>query len=358
MKNIKNILAIVLLVIFAVACTNEEDYQNDNRIKNKSLMGEESPNEYIPKGIHQYEQNDYSEDQIISIMSNFTELINYNKISEQTYDINKAVFAMETFFNIAIVDKQKDFERTNYDSQKFNCIIELNQNGEIESTVLRNKYISFLNAVMSSMGSKFLQYSNIYVKEVTSSNITIILETPPFVDNGNFIPRRDKVVRNKSELYTDPINDIDDWNNYFTGSVDEVVRLHSKKIVDNICFLNIHSFFTPFPPSNILGYFASTQWINDGTPMSLITGLSLSTTVNTCIIHANDYTVGINQAYPPYVPRTIIDVIPLCEIRWDVNKRYMKLLYINELKYAFVPTVRLRNILYDMAVVNRDVFEF
>ena len=96
MKNIKKIIFIALLAISAVACTNEEDYQNDNLIKNKSLMGEEYIG-FTPREHAQYEDNNYSDNEIISIISNFSELVNNEKISEQTYDINKVVFAMETF---------------------------------------------------------------------------------------------------------------------------------------------------------------------------------------------------------------------------------------------------------------------
>ncbi len=344
------VVALFSLSIF-VACTNEDDYQNDNYIKNKSSIGNGLSNEYIPKGVHQYEQNNYSEDQIISIMSNFTELINHDEIGEETYDINKAVFAMETFFNIAIVDKQNDFEETSYNSQKFNCVIELNQNGEIESAVLRDKYISFLNTVMSSMGNKFLQYSNIYVEDLTSSSITFALEMPPLLDNDYFFPRKNRVVRDTSELYTDPINDTDDWNNYYTGSVDEVVRLHSKKIIFSGCFLNIQVY-------NTTGSFASTPWINHGTSMSPVTGQGLSDIVNDCIINANHHANNINIYDPVSWPRTMIDVIPVCEVEWNENKQYMKRLCIRELHFAYVPTVKLGNILYDMVVINNDIFEF
>lgn len=338
------------------SCTDESEIENTTKYNNKSTENEYE--EFIPRTYHQYEENNYTDDSMISIISNFSELINNNKINIETYDINTAVFSMETFFNAAIVDKQTEFETTSYNIQKFSCTIDLDENGKIDAEVLRNKYISFLNTVISSMGNKFLQFSDVYVDNITSNSVTIVLETPPFVDNGNFIPRRDKIVRTINEQYTTPINDVDDWNNYY-ADVDEVVRSYSKKIIDNICFLNIHSFFAPFPPNSTVGAFAYTPWFDDGETMSLITGIGLRDEVNMCIVHANAYTNNINQAYPPYsnAPRTNIDVIPLCEIRWNQNKQYMKLIYINELKYAFVATVRLRDFLHEAVMFNRDVFE-
>ncbi|MFA6824483.1 MAG: hypothetical protein WCR38_02610 [Bacteroidales bacterium] len=254
MKNIKKIIFIALIAIFAVACTNEEDYQNDNLIKNKSLMGEEYIG-FTPREHAQYEDNNYSDNEIISIISNFSELVNNEKISEQTYDINKVVFAMETFFNAAIVDKQDKFDKTSYDAQNFYFTIDRNNEGEINADSLRSKYIFFLRTILEKMGNKFLQFADVYVKDISSSSVTFGLDIPHF--NSNFYDTEEKMirlrtqrVRNINEQY--PVNHIlsgntSDWNNYYQDQIDEQMRIHSKIDIYNTFILNIQLDSFNFP---------------------------------------------------------------------------------------------------------------
>ncbi|MDD4830482.1 MAG: hypothetical protein PHE13_08255 [Bacteroidales bacterium] len=364
MKNINKLLAILLLAIFAISCTNEEDYQGNNVINENNVINyknlefnNEYTNEYIHKGIYEYEQNNFSENDMISIMSRFSNVINNGASPGETYDINKAIFAMETFFNVAIVENQVDFENEDYEAQKFTTSIELNSEGKIPAELLRDRYITFINNVMSIMGNKFLQYSNIYVDSITSTEITIALEIPKYTVILAQIPWRYQVVRTLNDLYTGPINDTDDWNNYVTGSIDEVVRYYSKKTVNRFIAFNIQSQSVQ-ALYGLQGYFAFTRWINDGTPMSVITGLSLKSLVNTCIIHANNYFATLNANYPSVLPRTLIDDLPVMEVRWDNNKRYMKLCYIKELTTCNVASVSLRDTLINVTVANRDIFDF
>ncbi|MFA6200570.1 MAG: hypothetical protein WC679_09220 [Bacteroidales bacterium] len=196
MTNIKSFLAIAIIVLFAVACTDENDlgsaYINSNRLKTNTTNSN-----YVRK-YYQYDSNNYNDEEMIQIIEEFDSLMNYGKTSIANYDIYKSVFAMEMFFNYAIVDKQEVFDTTkSYEHKIFEFTIDLENENTINPIKLREKYHSFLNNVLSSMGNMYLQFSDIYVENITSSSITFRLYIPEFnpilyVNRPHFTVRRVK----------------------------------------------------------------------------------------------------------------------------------------------------------------------
>lgn len=375
MKNIKKIIAIALLAIFTVACTNEEDYQNDNRVNNKSLMGEEYIG-FTPRENAQYEENNYSDNEIISIISNFSELINNDNIINQTYDINKAVFAMETFFNAAIVDKQDKFEITSYDAQNFYFTVDRNSKGEINADALRSKYILFLKSTLTQMGNKFLQFSDMYVKEISSSSVAFGLDMPHF--SSNFYDTEEKMIRlrtqrlrNVNEQY--PVNQYltlsttSDWNYYHQDQVDEQARINCKIDIDYRFILNIQPYYYSFPTNITPNFTWTLNWpiflYANGTTgcwdwnyNSIINYNNKASAVNGVITRLDEY------FYQPWSPSgTCIDVFPAFHeyVVTDQSSACYKKRYV----YGFMPQITMANfasiIVHDFmttsATLNRDI---
>lgn len=232
MKNIKQILAIAILGMFAVACTDEDQFNNETKVNNKSTLS----NSYDQRD-HTYEDVHYTKDQTIAIMQKFDSLMRGQSTTSE-YEIKEALFAMEFYYNYAVVDKQEKYDTTSYDGQTFTFSVDLNSNGNIDVDVLRENYNTFLNYVLTSMGDKYLQYSDLYVSNITNQTITFSLEMVPFHFNDHLF--RSQIIKSNSDIVT-VTTESSNWLSIPNPPTDEIVRILCKKDVYNCLFSNINT---------------------------------------------------------------------------------------------------------------------
>lgn len=247
MKNIKQILAIAILGIFAVACTDEDALTNDSKANTKTTVS----SSYDQRD-HTYESKDYTEDEAFAMMQKFDSLMRGEGLSTSEYDINEALFAMEFYYNYAVVDKQKDYDTASYDGQTFTFTLDLNSKGNIDVDVLREKYTTFLNYVITSMGDKYLQYSDLYVSEKTSNSIIIGLEVLPYSSIHRF---RNSIIKENPPTDIVVVGSASThwiYSNSSTGQTDQMVRSLCKKQVNN-CFFYIINTHVPSASSLLPG---------------------------------------------------------------------------------------------------------
>ena len=90
MKQFKNILAIAILVLFAVACTDENDLENNatNHINKKTL--EQDYGKYVF-----YEDKTFTDDQLSTMLYEFNNAVNNKDSIMADYDISTALINME-----------------------------------------------------------------------------------------------------------------------------------------------------------------------------------------------------------------------------------------------------------------------
>ena len=373
MKKIVGIIFIAICGLFMFSCTNESEIENTTKYNNKSTENESD--EFTPRTYHQYEENNYTDDEIISIMTDFCDLINNNEVTTSEYDIKRATFAMETFFNAAIVNKQDKFDTTSYDKKTFDFSMNFDVNGEINANDLRDKYIPFLNNILLSMGDKFLQLSDIYVKNITSTSITFGLEIPPLSSKfyGSYSALhelRSQRVRNINEQY--PVNQIlsgntSDWNSYTQDQVDEQMRIHSKIDIYNTFILNNQPYYYSFSnylPSNwtliwpIFLYANGATGCWDFTYNSIINYNGRASIVNGIITRLNNY---FQSHTPDQSCPTCIDVFPtfhqyiVTDTSSDCYKKRYVYGYIKQINMGKLSSITINNFLVNVTF-NRDLF--
>ena len=174
MINIKKILAILILAIFAVACTDKSDYENGatNQINNKSL--EQDYQKYAF-----YEDKTFNDDELKDMLYVFNTAVNNDDVIMPDYDISTALTNMEFHFNYGIVVKMPFNKNAEpYDKLTFSFNVPI-ENNIIKGTALKNAYISFVNGIVRQMEGKNLEISDLYVKDVSSTLVTFELEMEP-----------------------------------------------------------------------------------------------------------------------------------------------------------------------------------
>ncbi|MDD3171819.1 MAG: hypothetical protein PHO86_05810 [Bacilli bacterium] len=171
MKKINNIIAIAIIAIFAVACTDENDY-GTNQINQKTLVQD--------GGIYSsYEDKIFTDDQLSALLSEFNNALNDKDVIMPDYDISTALTNMEFHFNYGIVVKMPFNKNAEpYDKLTFSFNVPI-ENNIIKGTALKNAYISFVNGIVRQMEGKNLEISDLYVKDVSSTLVTFELEMEP-----------------------------------------------------------------------------------------------------------------------------------------------------------------------------------
>lgn len=179
MKNIKKIIFIALLAIFAVACTNEEEFTDSKNIKvnNKNLeQSDFSPISPFPE----YEQINFTSQQAQNLLFDFNKAMN-NEISMPDMEIKQALLAMEMYFNYAIVDKNTDYDVTaSYQEQSFEFTINVNDS-IISGEELKTNFRQFLIGIKDAMSNKFMKFSDLFVSSKTGTTITFKIIIPPYL---------------------------------------------------------------------------------------------------------------------------------------------------------------------------------
>jgi hypothetical protein len=223
MKNINKLLAILLLVIFIVACTNEEEFTDSKNIKvnNKNLdKSDFSPISPFPE----YEQIDITGEQAKVLLINFNKAMN-NQMSMPNMEIKQALLAMEMYFNYAIVDKNKNYDITaSYQEQSFEFTVNVDDN-TISGEELKTNFRQFLIGIKDAMSNKFMKFSDLFVSSKTGSIITFKIIIPPYLEgmdthNAAMITVPScPVVREVGDIPSVPENVVIDWGVYFDGWV-------------------------------------------------------------------------------------------------------------------------------------------
>lgn len=174
MKQFKNILAIAILVLFAVACTDENDLENNatNHINKKTL--EQDYGKYVF-----YEDKTFTDDQLSTMLYEFNNAVNNKDSIMADYDISTALINMEFHFNYGVVVKMPfNKDATPYDKLSFSFSVPI-EDSIIDGTTLKNAYINFVNSVVEQMNGKNLELSDLYVKDVSSTLVTFGLDMEP-----------------------------------------------------------------------------------------------------------------------------------------------------------------------------------
>lgn len=222
MKNIKNILAIAILVIFAVACTDENDLQNNatSHINLKTTS--------VNRPYASYEDINFTDTQVQSMLNTFNNAINDDKIKMPNLDIKTALFDMETHFNYGVVAKLPyDENAETYETQTFLFTVSV-ENDYINGDTLKNAYQTFVNSIISQMQGMNLDLSDMYVKEISSTSVTFGLDIEPLhapVPWDRYLPamRAFKSIPNANDVLTYiPSNSTSRWDNLISGNVGNV----------------------------------------------------------------------------------------------------------------------------------------
>jgi len=174
MKNIKQILAIAILGIFAVACTDENDLENNttNHINKKTL--EQDYGKYAF-----YEDKTFTDDQLSKMLYEFNNAVNNKDVTMPDYDISTALINMEFHFNYGVVVKMPFNKKAQpYDKLTFSFSVPIEDN-IINGTNLKNAYINFVNNVVEEMNGRNMELSYLYVKDVSSTLVTFGLDMEP-----------------------------------------------------------------------------------------------------------------------------------------------------------------------------------
>jgi len=174
MKKTKNILAIVILAIFAVACTDESDFENGatNQINNKSL--EQDYQKYAF-----YEDKTFTDDELTDMLDVFNNAVNNDDVIMPDYDISTALTNMEFHFNYGIVVKMPfNKNAESYDKLTFSFSVPV-ENDIISGPALKNAYTAFVNDVVGEMEGKNFEISDLYVQNVSPTLVTFELDMEP-----------------------------------------------------------------------------------------------------------------------------------------------------------------------------------
>ncbi len=362
------IIVTLLVSVLIISCSVDEEYQSNN-VLNTKIQTEQNDYSFIQREYPQYETNNYTDEEIVAILTSFSELINNNNIPDYSYNINCALFAMETFFNAAIVDKQTKFDTCSYNAQSFSFSIDRNSNGEIDPALLRDKYILFIKTILYQMDNKFLQFSDVYVREITSSTITFGLDMPYFKSEfydsfEEMIQIRRQRVRNINEKY--PTNHLlsgntSDWNGYSQEQVDEQMRIHSKINASEFFWYNVQFFSPPIVLGGINEVWPIFKFCNEeaidcwewhGYNYQKLNYNGSTHIINTLISAIeNQYNISTGDiicidVYPAYYPHAIDDPYSICN-----KKRYAY----GVAKHIILAKLGSKFINNFMATVNLDI---
>lgn len=367
MKQIKYILAIAILAIFAVGCTDEEQITNghtSNFLNNNkssyqidSMMYYNIENEeaFVHNKYCEYEKNSFIDSEMISLINHIDVLLKKNQISKNNYTIKEAVFVMETYFNYAIVNKQTQFDTSSYGEQNFSFTVDLNSNGVINAYELRRKYMLVVQNILSTMGKHFLQYSDLYVTNKTSSSVTFEFGMTSFAKVGaNF--SRGMIVKQYGETLSIPNNTASDWNYINHNETDEVFRFYSKKDVNDF-YINYLTITSPLPSSNgylYAQYMSSTWFTPDSPPMKFVyppnnVNGGLDNLVN-ATIRASNFLASLIINNPSQYTNT--DIIPKCRRIEDVypSKKIQTHAYMHQMKFGLKVSDVISTFLHNLTV--------
>ena len=335
MKRIFKLSIVIVFAVIIASCTDEKDFIDNKPSKNNKNM-EEGMQEREYK---QYEQIDYGDD-LVEMLNNFDAILNQETYNRETYSISEALVTMETYFNYAIVDKQTEYdENISYEKQSISFTAPLLNEDTINLLSLRDIYLDFISNVLTSMGDKYLQFSDIYVSEIDESYITFTLEMAPFNPNIGFTHPRAKIVRPIEEDIHLPQGAFSEWKDLTQGMIDVNLRGYVRLDVDKVIH-QIQWIAQPFFPGTM------NLWIFQEDPDWLDPAIYQSTWYRTGeelrdLVYNTMYeTYQVASIYFP--GRTPIDVFNAINQKSNGNL-VKKGLYFAEIFYAYTSDEYLRN---------------
>lgn len=187
MKKINNIIAIAIIAIFAVACTNEEDFNSNSSgttiNKKNTIQGNEN------RPYPEYEMKDYSDGETHEFLAEFNEKVNDQSSTISDMPIEKALYIMETYVNYGVIDKANSVAtEPNKENRTFTFTVPID-NGNVIGSELKNIFQEFAVNLLTTMRGKILPLSDMYVKEISATSVTFGLDirlVPPHPDFENF----------------------------------------------------------------------------------------------------------------------------------------------------------------------------
>jgi len=160
-------ILIATSLIFAVSCTEDTEENTNKGVVTNNLKVMKYAN---------YENVNYTNDSILSMMKTFNNAVNTSEIMPDM-SISQALFEMETHFNYGIVMKlawNANARSSDTVYKEFTLPV---SNGIINGTELKTLYNSFVREFISEESGENLDLADFYVKAVTSNSVTIGVET-------------------------------------------------------------------------------------------------------------------------------------------------------------------------------------
>lgn len=227
MKNIKKTICIALLAIFAVACTNEEDFNpssTENSINKKSLSSDY-------RKYSQYEPVDkYTAADIKSMVNSFNDILNNAGEIMPDYSIEDAVIMLETHFNYGVVYKLPYKQNAEEYFEPLNFIFTIPLRGtKVNGDSLKPLYFNFVNYILTQMSNKNLELSDIYVADINQTSVTFGLDMTPSikVPYNNTLMFANKKFKALNESISIPGNISSIWSNLNSGDIERNVHMFS-----------------------------------------------------------------------------------------------------------------------------------
>ena len=185
MKKIKNIFAIAIIAIFALACTNEDDFNSSSTSFNKKNAIQGKVNRPYPE----YEMKDYSDSKTNEMLTSFDQIVNDESAILSDMSIDEALYIMEAYINYGVIDKANSVAtESNKENKTFTFTVPID-NGNVLGSELKNIFQDFTVNLLTTMRGKALPLSDMYVKEISTTSVTFGLDirlVPPHPDYENF----------------------------------------------------------------------------------------------------------------------------------------------------------------------------
>ena len=253
MKNINKIIAIAVLTVFAVGCTNEDDLDSSGakfNKKNTTQGGNERP-------YPEYEIVNYSSNETHSMLEKFNKQVNDESSTLVDMPIEEALYIMETYLNYGVFDKANSVGKyANKELRTFTFTV-ATQEGKVIGSELKDKYLDFTVNILNTMRGVILPLSDMYVKDISSTSVTFGLDinptkVPPHPNLRSFFPEFYQpgdaitVPQNVSSPWTDwYLAQQTEWEPWNGGEVVEYnVYRYSQKPISLTYNFNNNSYFT------------------------------------------------------------------------------------------------------------------
>ncbi|MDD4684974.1 MAG: hypothetical protein PHD45_07070 [Bacteroidales bacterium] len=176
MNRIKTIIAIAVLTVFAVGCTNEDDLDSSGAKFNKKNTTSSSNDRKYP----QYEEINYSSGELNTMLKDFDFIVNDESSTLSDMSIEKALYLMEAYVNYGVIDKANSVAKEpNKENRTFTFIVPI-EDEKVNGIELKDIFKEFAVNLLTTMKGKAIPLSDMYVKEISATSVTFGLDIIPF----------------------------------------------------------------------------------------------------------------------------------------------------------------------------------